>query len=58
MKFCDGPVSGKILGKDFKADKVELENTVLSLGGGTQKILIYLPDKPGKYLYEFSAGCV
>jgi hypothetical protein len=53
--FPDGPVAGAMLGADFRADKVQLLNTGLSLQSGRDSIHIFLTIKPGKDVYEYKA---
>jgi hypothetical protein len=55
MAVPDGPVAGTILGADFKADKVQLQNTGLHLQSGRDNIHIFLTFKPGKDVYEYKA---
>jgi hypothetical protein len=51
----DGPPAGTMLGKEFKADKVQLLNTGLDLQSGKDRIHIFLTIKPGKDVYEYNA---
>ncbi len=55
MKSPDRPLAGKILGADFKPDKVQFLNTGLALQSDNDRIHIFLMLKPGKMLYEFAA---
>jgi hypothetical protein len=55
MKLPDTPLAGKMLGADFKPDKVEMQNTMLSLRSGNDAIFIFLTLKPGQDIYEFAA---
>jgi hypothetical protein len=56
MRPLDGPVKGKIMGKDFAPDTMQLQNSMMTLQSGTDRIQIFnLVLKPGKMIYEFSA---
>jgi len=48
MKPADGPVTGRILGADFKPEKIQLLNTGLSLRSGKDTIHMFLNLKPGQ----------
>jgi hypothetical protein len=48
MKPSDDPVTGRILGADFKPEKIQLLNTGLSLRSGTDLIHVFLNLKPGQ----------
>ena len=45
MKPSDDPVVGKILGAYFKLDKIQLQNTILTLNSGNDSIIIFLDIK-------------
>jgi hypothetical protein len=55
LRLADGPIAGTILGADFRADKVLLQGTGLSLQSGQDTIHIFLNVKPGKDVYEYLA---
>ena len=48
MKASEDPVAGKVLGADVKFDKIQLQNTGLSLQGGKDSMHIFLNLKPGQ----------
>src|SRR5262245_12951809 len=48
MKPSDEPVTGRILGADFKPEKIQLLNTGLSLRSGKDMIHVFLHLKPGQ----------
>jgi len=48
MAFGDGPLAGRMLGSEFKADKVLLQNTGLHVQSGNDHIHIFLRLKPGQ----------
>jgi hypothetical protein len=48
MKSSDDPVTGRILGTDFKPEKIQLLNTGLSLRSGKDTIHVFLNLKPGQ----------
>ena len=48
MNFGDGPVDGRVMGAEFKPDKIQLLNTGLSLRTDTDMIQIFLNLKPGQ----------
>ncbi len=51
----DGPITGMVMGVDFKVEKVQLTNTILTLQSGRDNITIFLNIKPGKDIYEYKA---
>lgn len=59
MKPTDDPVAGRIMGADFKPEKIELLNTGLSLRSGKDTIHMFLFLKPGQGIegktFEFEA---
>ncbi len=48
MKFGDGAVDGRVMGAEFKPNKIQLLNTGLSLRTDTDNIHIFLNLKPGQ----------
>jgi hypothetical protein len=60
MKPSDDPVTGRILGADFKPEKIQLLNTGLSLRSGKDMIHVFLNLKPGQGIegksFEWNPG--
>jgi hypothetical protein len=51
----DGPVVGTLKGAEFKAERVQLQATVLTIQSGMDTIHIFLTLKPGKDVYEWKS---
>jgi hypothetical protein len=55
MQVPNQPLAGRILGADFKATRVQYQNTGLDIGSGPDRIHIFLTTRPGKRVYEYAA---